>query len=37
MNTISETLKIYHRLNNTHLLSEGPGADGTWLWVQPSS
>lgn len=32
MNTISETFKIYH---HTHLLSEGPGADGTWLWVQP--
>lgn len=21
----------------THLLSQGPGTDGTWLWVQPSS
>lgn len=22
---------------NAHLLSQGPGTDGTWLWVQPSS
>lgn len=29
--------KTLIQIQYAHLLSQGPGTDGTWLWVQPSS